>query len=91
MIPNQCIDCPAANFLKQAYDEAVLQESVILSLEVEARLTDELEVAELASNALAKIWQKRKLAEIGLDGIKNCAGYSGQCARGYTIKDIENN
>lgn len=84
-IPSQCRECPGAIFLKRAYDQAAQQESLAMNVEAEAALSGEEEVATLASSTLEKVSARRKIAEGGLNGLKDCPGYTGECAKGIIV------
>lgn len=84
-MPNQCEGCPVANFLYETYVEASHHESLAMTIEADALVSDEVEVAKIASSALDKIVKRRKLADKGLESITDCPGYTTDCGKGLHV------
>lgn len=78
-LPPQCEGCPTANLLKDSHNEAALQESVLMRAEAEALEAGEQQVAQIASSALAKVSQTRKITEAGINGLEHCPGFEDKC------------
>ncbi len=84
-IPEQCQNCPGANFVHGLYTEYSKQESLAMNVEAEAREESIAEVAELASSAVEKISIQRAIAEMALNSIQDCPGFDGTCKKNIDL------